>query len=256
MVKSPKNRLFDWVANAVSVAKGNPREDIFDCLKYYFIMLSIHLEDCNFTEACEIAGQIYMLEQNNPSYRISKEQFALLRTQFGSSAVIKKYTKIGEQIWIPILNAAINKSGSQKTCNLVCYLYHIAVTRSGKFQFRGKNGCLLFWIHAIWSLCNTKEVEETWYEDANIRTTHSLATKEEIAKLIENHRNRIGLVGIPNYALDKHTGKGAQMKRSVDPKSYEEQITWLQKCITIWKNREDIPPWFKLPANYFERDLK
>ena len=284
LTNSPKDRLFDWVICSLE-AREQPYEDVYKSLNYHLVQLEMHLEDRNFGGACQAAGQIFFLSEQNPKYGLKMELFNKLKKQFRGQVIINRYAKIDCQVWLPILTNAVEKSKSQKTCNLIAYLYRIACTRSGRFQFRGNGSSKLFVIHAIWAACNPQEVEDTWYADRKYRSLAPPKSEFELAKMIGQHRKAGGvqaisldgkslstadsmtmkILPIPDHALDKHTLRGSNMGRGIEhfiligsklhntlPERRAEQIKWLTRFIEKLQKEGALPADFNLPDNYFE----
>lgn len=284
LANSPKDRLFDWVICSFE-PRDQPCEDVCKSLNYHLIQLDMHLEDRNFGAACQSAGQVFFLSEQNLKYGLKIEAFNKLKKQFRTPTIAHHYAKVDCQVWLPILTAAVERTKSQKTCNLICYLYRIACTRSGRFQFRGNSSSKLFVIHAIWAVCNPQEVEATWYADGNFRSIAPLKNEYELLKMIGEHRKAggvqvISLDGkpldtlinpiskikpIPDHALDKHTKRGAEMGRGIEhfilvgsklhytlPERRAEQIKWLTKFIEKLQKSGDLRLDFKLPDDYFD----
>ncbi len=271
LAKSPKDRLFDWMCGSIEQLSYNnisydmlTSDDTFTCLRTCLMKLETALQDGNMVIAHEMAGQIYLLDQVKTDFKLTTEHVTILKGDIKGPKIFKKFAKISSQFWLPVLAVAVNDSKSQKICNLVCYLYQIACRRSGRFQFRGKNGMLLFWMHAIWVLCHKDEVIETWWEDRKFKHIMPLVPEEEIIRMIVSYRRRENLLGIPDYALDKHTKTGSIMGRGLKhfiligarlkdtiPERREEQLEWLNKCIVKWKKDGKLKEDFAIPEDYF-----
>ena len=286
LAKSPKDRLFDWVCcswpsvHSQSPPSGvtHPYEDVHQNLRYHLSALETHLQEKEFDYACGVAGQLHFLAEQNPKHKIAKADWTKLKKQFRGPPVFTHLAGLACQIWLPILTAAVETTKSQMTCNLVCNLYHIACTRSGRFQFRGKDGFNLFIVHAIWAICHPSEVERTWYTQIDYS---GYLTDEQRVEQIARHR-RIGgqvtrvsingdvedqekILPIPDHALDKHTAEGTKRGRGMAhfiligaklnntlPERQAEQLKWLNKCVERFKGEGVLDADFEIPHNYFD----
>lgn len=262
MVKSPKDRLFDWVACCVNLQTVEVEvNEVPRKLRFLLTKLETELEEQDFRSAALTTGQIYVLGRVHPNLQLSKDDWKRLRDEFEAPSIVKRYQTLGPNFWLPVIRVAMKST--QKVCNLVCYLHNIACARSGRFQFRGSESSLLFWIHAVWSLCHPQRVETTWFGDG-VHLVAPLSTAEERLAMIEAHRRRENIVPIPDHALDKHTRAGVSLGRGLDhfilcgarlrnvwADGKEEQMKWLNACLEKWKERGDLEADFSLPTNYF-----
>lgn len=77
-----------------------------------------------------------------------------------------------------------------------------------------------------------------WINDCLPTKIENIEENKSLEYLIEGYRKREGLVGVPDYALDKHTGKGRNMDRGMkhfieegskinnEDKDYKELSDW------------------------------
>jgi hypothetical protein len=238
MVKSPKDRLFDWIRCSLIFTPVTIEKN----LRLLLFKLETELEDKNFGAAVKIAGQIYHLDIEDPQY-IELKEWKKMRKEFEAPCVLKACRRTSGGIWLPIMRIAMRST--QKVCNLVCYLYNV----SGRH--------LLQWIHAIWSICNPDQVTETWYESNDLRLVSTLLSIEERLAFIEAHRRRENIVPIPDYALEnpgmEHFLLQGSLLRNVWREGREKQMKWLLKCIKVWQEKDILPKNFVLPRGYLSK---
>lgn len=260
LVLSPKSRIFDWVS--CSVTSGTfefdpnmPMDSILSSIKYMLFQLEDALMEKDFVRACEWLGKYYLVFMENTGSKvnfshekISKQDFDNLKNVFKAPLIAKHFVKPSELFWLPLLGAAIKEGTEIEVAILVCRLYHIASKRSGTFSFRYKDEVKLFWIHAVWVLCNQNKIKETWYGDQNHRQIGTLMNYDDMVKLGTIHAKRENLLGVPDYALDKHTARGRELGRglahfievgskieNIVSSLKEEEAFWLQKTIEAKK---------------------
>lgn len=244
MVKSPKDRLFDWIRLTL-LEKSVPINvsQITRHLRLLLLKLETELEDKNFGAAVRIAGQIYHLDIEYPQ-EIPKEDWVKIRKEFDAPHILKKYRRTAFSIWLPIMKIAMQST--QKTCNLVCYLYDITTTCDKLY--------LLQWIHAIWAICNSKQVGITWYESSDLRLVSSLSSKDERLQFIEAHRRRENIIPIQKIPIEGSFVEHFILKEShlryVWKEGRERQMDWLLKCIQLWKKEGTLDKNFALPEDY------
>lgn len=94
--------------------------------------------------------------------------------------------------------------------------------------WRWRKRCRLLHIHVIHLWCNQR-----WPKKMPEATLPDQKTQTNIQQLVERHLRREGLVGVPDYALDKHTMRGKQMSRGV--KHFVEEGAILRNEDREWK---------------------
>uniref|UniRef100_A0A6C0CIY7 Uncharacterized protein n=1 Tax=viral metagenome TaxID=1070528 RepID=A0A6C0CIY7_9ZZZZ len=203
MAKSPKDRLFTVLCRHLRTPVVEISADhAVKRLKFLLIKLDVELEDQNFEASVDVFRQIYWLDQENPHLQVEKHDWKNFRKEFNAPAILIKQRKLITNAWLPIIGMAMRST--QKVCNLVCYLYNISVTKSDRIDLQ----C----VHAIWSICNPKQVAATWYETTEVKfVTNSkypqillgeikvvaeLLQPEERLAMIEAHRRRENIVPI------------------------------------------------------------
>ena len=256
LVLSPKSRIFDWVSGAVisetfQFDPNMPMDSILSSIKYMLFQLEDALIEKDFIRASEWLGKYYLVFMENTGSqvnfgheKISKQDFDNLKNVFKAPIVAKHFVKPSELFWLPVLGVATREGTETEVAILICRLCHIASKRSGTFSFRYKHEVKLFWIHAVWVLCNQDQIKETWYGDQNHRQIGTLSSYDEMVKLGTIHAKRENLLGVPDYAIDKHTAKGRKLGRGVAhfievgskinnvvPSLMKEETFWLQRAI-------------------------
>jgi hypothetical protein len=247
IVKSPKDRLFDWVRHSLILTLDNSiptnANQITRHLRLLLIKLEMELEDKNFGAAVQIAGRVYHLDIAYPQ-EISNEDWTKMRREFDAPRIVTKCRRTAWSIWLPIVKMAMHST--QKVCNLVCYLYDITTNCRQLY--------LLQWIHAIWAICNTEQVGITWYESSDLRLVSSLSPLDERLRFIEAHRRRENIVPIKKLIVERPFVKYMILKethlRYVWREGREEQMRWLLECIRLWKDVGTLDKNFVLPEDY------
>lgn len=268
LASSPKSRILDWAIHSFPQEFIVQRsEDDLTALQMSLINLDEFLSEKNFEASAEEACRIAALGRNSKT-SLQKVEWKKLLALFNNPSLAKHYKKLGSSFWLPVLNRA-ERCGSQKVCDLVHRLYNIGCSRSlpKALSMRNDDSCLLFWMHAIWSLCNVGQVEETWYKEglARLNPDVMMLSAEDRDKLTEDHQNRVGLLGIPDCALDKHTEAGASKGRTLShfilhgaklrgtlPSLREEEYRWLRRMVEASKKCHKLVMTFKIPDDYLQ----
>jgi len=263
MTLSPKSRMFDWIADVLTHQTydfdGNmPLNSMLDTITYHLLHLEDALGEKDFPRACEWLGRYYYFFSDERSARSSdtkilKTDFDKLKSKFNAPPVVKHFAKPSELFWLPVLGIAVKQGMSQEVATLVCRLHHIACRRSGTFSFRYVHGVILFWIHAVWALCNPDEIKRTWSGDQCHSQIREVMDYPEVLKLCSSYSERSRdevvvdgkkLYPMPDYALDKHTAAGSKMGRDIShfisegskltymvPELLTEDKYWLNRMI-------------------------
>jgi hypothetical protein len=259
---SPKSRLFDWTC--CSLKHPNyffSGKDNFGILKHALIRLECSLNDRAFEEACRDLFTVHVFDMSNKfELSFTKDQWEACHKMFDSPPGFRTaYKKIIAFMWLPIMSCA-KATKNQEAYNLVCRLYYIAHGRKGSISFREKSEGVLFAVHAVWAVCNTQKVKETWYLDFNLRLGKTHMLEEEDKEALKKGDLKIP---IPDHALDKHTAAGKKKGRSYEhfilegskivphfKEVRDEELKWLSSSIAKFKREDKLDASFRLPDGY------
>jgi hypothetical protein len=190
LVKSPKSDLFDvirlnWVPNE-EYHYNNP----VDNMRFFLFQLDTLLEERNFRESCETLGRCFTLCRRYPNHNLDQPGWKKIKMALDGPKIFTFGARMIDLIWLPILHNAIDKNESQNLCNLICYLYHFACKRNDHFMSCTSEEIVSFALHAIWSLCNSDEVNETWYADNKCKLESSLEEEiDRIERIVEHSKH-------------------------------------------------------------------
>lgn len=119
-------------------------------------------------------------------------------TTFAGALGLKYYNQPMHLVWLPLMAMVSTLAPSSNTRRIVDACYETCHT-----YMRWKGASCMWWMHCILCLCNQEYVEEPrlWYHAP-------LSSKEMLLELLAKYKLREGIVGIPDFALDKHTARG------------------------------------------------
>jgi hypothetical protein len=175
-----------------------------------------------------------------------------------------KYKDLEGTIWIPLLSICykqrkpipqgLTQEIAQYRSNIINYLHHIVYARKRDKMRKLLKGCDLFIMQAVYTCCRWEEIGSTWYENNPIITREPIELYKIIAatsysgKLMTPKNEVIQqpklLIGMPIYAIDKHTYKGRNKNRGyryffeegcklnkVKPEDRDRQIMYYRKVV-------------------------
>lgn len=123
----------------------------------------------------------------------------------GAIPLVKYYKHrkgIQELIWLALLAAA--EYSTEKTRDIVHSCYRIA--HIDRMRWGGESK--LLWIHCILVLCIPQVDEDLLW--------NNLSSDKSLTKLLQRFYSRTqSLVGVPEYAIDKHTAQGYKLGRNL-----------------------------------------
>lgn len=165
MCKSRKSSLFAFVSKAMEIEFEFYREEFDDPflqLRKELSNLSQYLEDFNFESSVRTAYKIRYLQDKYPDLVITGKQWIQLKKDNSCPKISKHFACIHHQFWMPVLGHLVKFCESQKTANLVSHIYYSTCVRLGRLSLRGEMPNPVYWIHAIWAICNSEDVESSW----------------------------------------------------------------------------------------------
>ena len=156
----------------------------FDLYRVEFLMFKLEdqLDEKRFDSAIETIDEFEALT-NECSSSATKEWFKKRKEYYKTPAVFKFTTDVSHYIWLPILGYAKKSCWSQKMCNVIYRLHHIARGRSKVMIFRSDPKKFLFVKHAVRSFKYSDVV------DSNV-VTFEPPKKAELLKIGELHLTR------------------------------------------------------------------
>jgi len=244
---SPKSRLFASMYQTLSLGEVTQRHEVVEtALKTSLVYVETYLLDNDFQLAIQEAYKLYRLECH-----VDINMWNRLSRIFLNPMRAKSFRKASATFWLPVLSRA-ERCESQRVCNLVHRIYNIAHARSKytKIALREDKRVFSLWIHALWVLCNPERVENTWYDDGNIRLIPDgvLISDQERNKMVTSHLRREMLIGSHPDTVNMFTLRGRQEGKGwdhfinncafVEPSLSElhaEETIWLQRWLDKMK---------------------
>lgn len=265
LVKSPKSRLLDWMCHS-TLTSTIETTDVYDAAETLMFHIEDALKERDMDRASKYTSIFASFAEQYVGYTVTKAIYDKWRVKFGVPKIGRHYAKMSTMFWIPVLGVAYGLTESPNTCMLVCRLYNIGCTRSKRFEFRYKEGNDLFKMHAVWALCRPNEVDASWSLDQKHHFISDIDGYEALMKITDRCKKREGLLGIPDYALDKHTHEGVRRGRGFEhfilhgsrlnyiaPSVLEDERRHLLKVIETWKRLKLLSEDFCIPNNYYEK---